>query len=682
MKFKTVHKIPLLIFLPFLLSYNMIVAQMDSIRKLKEKITTFSEASNFTGRDTTYINLINNLSYRLRYTELDSMELLAKSALDLSKSIKYRKGELEALTNFSAFNLHKGNTVKTIQYGEKVLHDSEINRFPRLQMKVYNQLGQAYFITQDYPLTYTQFLKALDLGEASHDEDYKFKMNMNVGTMFNLLEDYEEAVKYYLAADEATAKLNDTSYKGMVSANLAHLYVQTGDFEKAEGLLLKSIEIFQSQEVLQWLAFSYATYAQLNLKLSNYEIANDNYLKALNVHTSLTDVKGRADINYGLGKANLGLKNKEKAENYITESLNLYKSFNLKTGLEKCYRVLFQIKKEQGEISESLNYLELSDKLANDIFKERNKRNLNMLNAKLNFEKEKENLKVKNELEIGKQRKYVQLSLVAFLTSLIVALLIFRSHRRERSLNKKLENQALVLNENQKILKNINSNQDRLFSIVGHDLRGPIISLKELIVLYLEDSEGKTYFEKFAPQLRDDLEQVQFTMDNLLHWGKTQMKGSSMSIEKIFVKKELEIISQLFRKELEKKSITEEIDVSDNLFVYADLDHFKVIFRNLISNAIKFTPNKGKITISAEREQTNIIIKVLDTGVGMSEDVIHKLFKNTEHFSSFGTNLEKGTGLGLRLAKEMAIKNGGTIYVQSKLNNGSLFFVKLPSVKA
>jgi signal transduction histidine kinase len=316
--------------------------------------------------------------------------------------------------------------------------------------------------------------------------------------------------------------------------------------------------------------------------------------------------------------------------------------------------------------------------LANNISIEKNKRNLNMLIAKLNLDKEKEAIKIKNDLELAQQRKYVKWSLAALLTSFVIVLIILNSNKREKLLNKKLENQAIVLKENQKTLSNINRNQDRLFSIVGHDLRGPIISLKELLTLYIEDPDGKMYFEKFAPQLREDLEQVQFTMDNLLHWGKTQMMGSSMRLERIPVSDEIENILDFFSKEIKKKFIEIDNQLIDRHFVFADFDQFNVIFRNIISNSIKFTPNEGKITITSKIKDASLLIEISDTGVGMSELTISKLFKDTEHISTAGTNLEKGTGLGLRLAKEMIVKNNGEIFVKSKINKGSHFIVELP----
>ncbi|HAI42901.1 MAG TPA: hypothetical protein DCM40_34765 [Maribacter sp.] len=320
----------------------------------------------------------------------------------------------------------------------------------------------------------------------------------------------------------------------------------------------------------------------------------------------------------------------------------------------------------------------MTEKLSYDNFKKKNTRNLTMLNARLNYEKETEELKAQSELALSQQRKYIKWALAALLTLIIIVFIILNANRREKILNKKLAKQAEVLNENQKALKQINHNQDRLFSIVGHDLRSPIISLNEILGLYLEDPEGKEYFEKFAPQLKEDIEQVQFTMDNLLHWGKTQMQGSTVNIKSILVKEELDIILQLYRNEIKKKSIVVNNQVAANHSVFADLQQFNIIFRNLINNAIKFTPNNGMITISTKIKNKNLVIEVSDTGVGMTETDVQKLFSSSENFSSYGTNSEKGTGLGLRLVKAMVIKNNGEIMVKSEPNKGSQFIVELP----
>lgn len=659
-------------------SFFSAFAQKDSIDFYHEKISRLTHSLNFSENTPEYIDNLNQLSYYQRLIEQDSMLVNSERALALSKKNKYIQGELEALANLATLYLYTGQTDKSIEFSLETIKNPELSSFPKTEMKIYNILGQGYYFKNDYPSTYTQFLHTLAIAEKNSDQFHLFRMNMNLGTIFSRLEDNEEALKYYAVAFKHVKNLKDPTKEAMMLSNMAFLNIELGNLNQAKIELDETLALLEKNKQTTWLAWTYSTLGLYYLTLNDFDNALVNYQKSLDMHDEFNDVKAKADIKYGLGRSYLGLNNLVKAEANINESVMLYASSDYDTGLEKAYRTLYEISKSKDDVAESLKYLELTEKLSNDNFKKKNRRNLTMLNAKLNFEKETENLKAQNELAINQQRKYVKWALAALFTSLVIVFLILNANKREKLLNKKLANQAKILNKNQEALTQINSNQDRLFSIVGHDLRGPIISLNEILTLYLEDPEGKDYFEKFAPQLKEDLEQVQFTMDNLLHWGKTQMQGNTINVRSISVRNELDIILQLYRNEINKKAITINNQVAVNHSVFADLQQFNVIFRNLINNAIKFTPNEGMITIKTKIKDKNLVIQVSDTGVGMTESDVQKLFSDTENFSNYGTNLEKGTGLGLRLVKAMVIKNSGEIIVKSEPNKGSQFIVQLP----
>ncbi|MDF4203218.1 tetratricopeptide repeat-containing sensor histidine kinase [Maribacter sp. SA7] len=663
-------------------SISSAVAQKDSIEFYHEKISKLAKSPNFSENDLKYIDNLNQLSYYQRLIEQDSMLINTERALELSKKNNYVQGELEALANLATLYLYTGQTDKSIDFSLETVKNPELSNFPKTEMKIYNVLGQGYYFKNDYPSTYTHFLHTLAIAEKNSDQFHLFRMNMNLGTIFSRLEDSDEALKYYAVAFKHVKKLNDPTKEIMMLSNMAFLNIELGNLEQAKIELDETLALFEKNNQTTWLAWTYSTFGLYYLALNDFENALVNYQKALNIHEGFNDVKAKADIKYGLAKSYLGLDNLVKAEKIINESAKLYASSDYDKGLEKAYRTLYKVNKINGNVAQSLKYLELTEKLSNDNFKKKNRRNLMMLNAKLNFEKEKEDLKAENELALNEQRKYVKWSLAGLFALMVIVFVILRANNREKVLNKKLANQAEILNKNQLKLTQINDNQDRLFSIVGHDLRGPIISLNEILTLYLEDAEGKEYFEKFAPQLKEDLDQVQFTMDNLLHWGKTQMQGNTINIKSISVKYELDTILQLYRNEIKKKSIVINNQVAINHKVFADLQQFNIIFRNLINNAIKFTPNKGMISISTEIKNKNLVIQVSDTGVGMTEADVSKLFSNTENFSNYGTNSEKGTGLGLRLVRAMVIKNNGDIMVKSQPNKGSQFIIELPADSA
>ncbi|WP_036154126.1 tetratricopeptide repeat-containing sensor histidine kinase [Maribacter forsetii] len=654
------------------------VAQKDSINYYHEKISKLVNTLDFSENSPNFIDNINQLSYYQRLIEQDSSLINAERALELSKKNNYTHGELEALANLATIYLYTGQTNKSIDFSLETIKNPDLKKYPKTEMKIYNILGQGYYFKNDYPSTYTQFLHTLAIAEKTNDQFHLFRMNMNLGTIFSRLNDNEEALKYYAVAFKYVKNLKDPTKEAMMLSNMAFLNIELGNLDQAKIELDETFALFEKNKQKTWLAWTYSTLGLYYLKLNDFNNALVNYQISLDMHDEFNDVKAKAEVKYGLGKSYLGLNNLVKAKASIGESIPLFISSDYEKGLEGAYRTLYEINKRQGNIAESLKYLELTEKLSNDIFKKNNRRNLTMLNAKLNFEKEKEDLKAQNELALNEQRKYVKWSLIGLFTLMVIVFLILRANKREKILNKKLANQTEILNENQIKLTQINANQDRLFSVVGHDLRGPIISLNEILTLYLEDQEGKDYFEKFAPQLKEDIEQVQFTMDNLLHWGKTQMQGSTVNIKSISVKNELDIILQLYRNEINKKSIVINNQVAANDKVFADLQQFNIIFRNLINNAIKFTPNKGMISISTEIKNKYLVIQVSDTGVGMTEADVSKLFSNTESFSNYGTNLEKGTGLGLRLVRAMVINNNGNIMVKSQPNKGSQFIIELP----
>ncbi len=665
----------------FLATTNSLYSQLDSITHLKLKIKGLQHRPEFNPNDIGYIDLLNKLGWQIRYYNKDSLLLLSQEAHQLSQELAYEKGVLESTFNLAQYYLFNGDPERTVVECSTLMASIPNNKFARLKHKVLNQMGQANFILGNYPEAYSSFLKSLEIAEKYNYKLEAAEMNMNLGTLFSLLEDYEEAINYYDNTLKELSLLKNKITNGRVFSNLGFLYMKKKDMKKSLEFLDKSIDIFVKHEVPEWLAFAFITKGELYLGNKEYEKSLEFYKKAQKIHDSLEDVKGRADVNHGIGAAYLGLGNIDSAELHVQKSLELFKSFQLKTGLEKCYRALYEINKKKGLTDIALSYLELEGVYADSISKNAKQRDIAMLNSKMEFEQAKLAIDQENQDKINTQKKYVQWATLGLIFLLIVVGLMIKFNRKEKQLNKALAEKTIILSENQKRMKQINSNQDKLFSIVGHDLRGPIVSLKELMDLALESPNGAAYFKKFGPKLKNDIEHIHFTLDNLLYWGTSQMKGSKLNPEAIMVKSEIASMKNLFRKRLSKKSISLENYLTEDMTVFMDPNHFNVVFRNLISNAIKFTPENGKISISAKENLNNLIISVKDSGIGMSEEILHKIFNTSEHYSSYGTNGEKGTGLGLGLCKEMIAKNNGSIEVKSIPNKGSEFLVLLPKSK-
>ena len=236
-----------------------------------------------------------------------------------------------------------------------------------------------------------------------------------------------------------------------------------------------------------------------------------------------------------------------------------------------------------------------------------------------------------------------------------------------------IQRQNLEITGQKEALKHLNTIKDKLFSIVSHDLRGPINSFSGILELMRSESMTKEEIAMLCENLQGDLGRLKSLLDNLLNWAKTQMQGIKSNQVPIFLNEVVKENIDLLGPEASKKHITLVNKVEKDTRILADLDMAKLILRNLINNAIKFTPDNGKVIVDARSQADHVEISVADNGVGIPEDIAGKLFSNDYHYSKLGTSKEDGSGLGLLLCREFIEENGGKIWVESEEGKGSIF---------
>ncbi len=228
-----------------------------------------------------------------------------------------------------------------------------------------------------------------------------------------------------------------------------------------------------------------------------------------------------------------------------------------------------------------------------------------------------------------------------------------------------------------KKLTEINTQKDKLFSIIAHDLRSPMGALKNSIEILDPDILTKGELDVIKKELIKQFKATDETLQNLLHWARSQMQGEIINPISLRISVIADETIEFLAKIASKKKIKLKNEINPAVEVLADKNHLQTIFRNLISNALKFTNKKGEIIISSKDEGKNIQIAVKDTGVGMTEAEKNKLFTNL-YYTTKGTEGEGGSGLGLTLVKDLVEKNGGTIRIESEVGKGSTFYFTLP----
>ncbi len=249
--------------------------------------------------------------------------------------------------------------------------------------------------------------------------------------------------------------------------------------------------------------------------------------------------------------------------------------------------------------------------------------------------------------------------------------------------NLKIERQRDELDKQKKELEELNATKDKFFTIIAHDLKNPfntVIGLSELLIERY-DTYDSNKIKEFIRQINKFSNNAYNLLEDLLKWAKSQTGRMEVKPEKVEVF-ELAIENMnLFQEKAEKKGVKINANIKMGLFAYVDRNMINTVLRNLISNSVKFTNSGDIINIEAESINEHIEIIVTDTGIGVPEENLKKIFKIDSHISTQGTADEVGTGLGLIISREFVEKNGGTINVKSKEGNGTQFMFTVPVYK-
>jgi len=240
----------------------------------------------------------------------------------------------------------------------------------------------------------------------------------------------------------------------------------------------------------------------------------------------------------------------------------------------------------------------------------------------------------------------------------------------------------LKLKQTESELRALNATKDRLFSIIAHDLRGPIGNIDNALKLIQQGFFDQKETDDLIVNLSKTAQSTHELLENLLNWARTQKEDIESSPSAINIKDIIETNVYLLTNTAQNKEIKLTNFATKDFTIFADENMINAVVRNLISNALKFTKNGGEVKIESllmkEAGKDFTKVSIIDNGVGISSENSLLLFDKFEHVTTYGTNYEKGSGLGLMICKEFVEKNGGRIWFTSKLNEGSVFNFTIP----
>ncbi|MEP6361732.1 MAG: HAMP domain-containing sensor histidine kinase [Balneola sp.] len=256
------------------------------------------------------------------------------------------------------------------------------------------------------------------------------------------------------------------------------------------------------------------------------------------------------------------------------------------------------------------------------------------------------------------------------------------TQRTEKLITELRENNTELINKKEE-LSSLVKTKDKLFSVLAHDLQSPFMGISGLSEMIKKNAQKgkKDEVIEYSKMIADTTKRTSTLFTNLLDWaasqtGELEMKHTINNLDEC-----LDETIALLQDHQQRKNITILKD-NTNIKISADPNGLKTVLRNLISNALKFTPHDGIIKISAEKNRDEAVVSISDSGVGIKSDLIPKIFKTDTYITTDGTDDEHGTGIGLSLSKEMIVRHNGKIWAESEPDKGSIFHFSLPNLNS
>ncbi len=517
----------------------------------------------------------------------------------------------------------------------------------------YNNLASAYYNTDKIDKSLEYNFKALEVRERLKDTVNLTTTYRNIATLYSIKKDHNNAISYYEKVLTLLETNNNVNLRGEILPKIGQEYLYLKDYIKAAENLVAG--------------------ARFNRRNQNQE----GLLQSLN----------------GLAELNLAKKKFDLVEGQLTEASIIAKELNDEKELLKNYELMMKLDSSKGNFQNAFMWQREYQKLKDKLYKKEYS-NAGLDETDYNaVEKDEELLQEQqlkdeaNTKKINKLKVITYILVGAFALASTFLLLIYLKRKSRIKYTKELEEKNKQIQEKNdailsqsKNLEEINMVKDKLFSIVSHDLKDSVTSIKGFIDLLKDGSLSNDEFNELIPELSENADNASLLLFNLLNWSKSQMESLEPKPEYFNIKDVFGDKIKLVEQKIEKKKIILVDETKDDT-VFADRSMVEIIIQNLLTNAVKFCHEGDVISISNSAQNGKSLFYIKDTGVGISEENQEKLFKSNS-FTTIGTTNEKGTGLGLTICKELVELNHGKIWVESSVNIGSKFYVELPKERS
>ena len=666
--------------------YFTSTGQYDSASVNFEKALYLSELFN----DQFYIARSNQEISRFEMVqgEITQAKESALNAKRIFTTLKDTFWLLQQVNLLAEIELAQGNPQKAKQFFNQVIRQALLPRDKQSYANAGSSLGEILIQENNYFEAFECFRKSKQIWEDENDSENLARTLNNLGAVYlsagldslayatlnkslglinnNIInaQSFIHLSTYFLNngnTDEALSTVNTAIEKSNTPGSRflyttgiikkAEILCHGGKYMESQALMEGALKIIDEQGFQRLKPRALANYAEILYDMGMYEEANRTTIDALEEANQSNDLE-LIEQNY----SRLGRIMNDNGQ-YISASRFLL--------LSNQYKDSLSISKNDTKLKNAVLQYELSGKGGNsgtDGAKKTKRATI--------FNRQEANSRLQNML-------FISIALLVVLI-LFFSVLVFKGYRSSKKLYEGMKRVRGNENSNDELEKLAVLN-NKIFSVISHDLRSPIISIKDSIE-FLRQEELDDETKKEALAMSEELAEATLNLlDNLLGWAKNQKKKVDPKKAPVKLLNEIKQIEYLYKASLNKKEINLKIDCNENVVALADNEMVNLSLRNLVSNAIKFTPRGGSINITGETFNNAVLVSVKDSGIGISREDQHKILTPDIFFTKNGTENESGSGIGLKLVNEFIKLMGGELKIESSPDQGSNFMFSLPA---
>jgi len=651
--------------------------------------------------DTTKVLKLIDLSYRYIKFQLDTSLVDGKEALKLSKKLNFPFGHAKALNQMGLVYKSLSNYDSAMIYYNKALVMFDSLKIDSEKASVLNRMGNVYKRFGEFDKSIECFMKSLKIYQNNKDSVQISSILNNLGVLYYDMSNFEKALEYQLLNLEISKRLNLTSKLHTTLMNIGNIYKDGENAFTAITYYQEALSYFEKSsnnkyDKMLLMHNLGVTYEKIN-KLNE---AKHYYKKAIALEKEIGEKEMLVFSLQGLGNAfvkqgdyNTGIKYLEESYALANQIKDVRKQHRLSNNLYQLhekrgnYKKAFYYLKEFGVFEDSVYNLEKKKQFVELEQKYESEKRLHQISI-LEKEKEIQQLELAKAEQDSTRRKFQRniLILTVLLALVFIMFMVYENRKRKRlnSILKKqnnhiLQQRAQIVKQNEELF-DANKTKDKLFQIIAHDLRSPLVSidsLTQLIPFWIEDQDFNS-LRKLSKSLEMSVNNLLSLIDNLLNWALSQQGKFPFKPETIDLADISKEILSIYQPIAEFKKIQISCEMCKNSYVDADKNMVSAILRNLLNNAIKFTSENGKISIGSTIALSLTHIWVKDNGVGFSPENQKRIFE-IANGSTNGTRGETGKGLGLFFCKEFVNMNRGDIHIDSEINKGTTITFTLPA---